>query len=44
MGGFHVLHVKQKTIYKRHTLRGNQKWVIDAKAIAAGSSDSIKET
>ena len=43
MGGFHELHVRQKTIYKRHALRGYQKWVVDAKTIARGSSDAGAE-
>ena len=33
----------KKTIYKGHALRGYQKWVIDAKAIALGSPDATVE-
>ena len=33
----------KKIIYKRHALRGYHKWVIDAKAIALGSSDASVE-
>ena len=43
MGGFHELCVRQKTIYKTYTLSGYQKWVIDAKTIASGSSDVVVE-
>ena len=30
MGELHELCVRQKTLYKRHALRGYQRWVIDA--------------
>ena len=43
MGRFHDLCVIQITIYKKHALRGYQKWVIDAKTIAPGSSDVVVE-
>ena len=43
MEGFHELHISRKTIYKRHALRGYQKWVINAKTIAPGSSDAAVE-
>ena len=43
MGGFYELRVRQKTIYKRDALRGYQKWLIDAKKIASGSSDAAVE-
>ena len=43
MGELHELGVRQKTIYKRHTLRGYQRWVIDAKTVSSGSSDASLE-
>ena len=38
MGGFHQLRVRQKTIFKRHAIKGYQQWVVDAKTIAFGSA------
>ena len=43
MWGFHELRVTLKGIYKLHTIRGYQKWVIDAKTIVPGSSDAAVE-
>ena len=43
IGIFHELRVRQETIYKRHALRGYQKWVIDPKTIAPGLSDAAIE-
>ena len=43
MGEFHELCVRQKTIYKQNALCWYQKWVIDAKTIAPGSSDAAIE-
>ena len=40
VGRFHEFRVRQKTSYKRYALRGYQKWVIDAKTIAPGTSDA----
>ena len=43
MGGFHQLRVRQKTIFKRHAIKGYQQWVIDAKTIAFGSAPAAIE-
>ena len=43
MGGFHQLRVRQKTIYKRHAVKGYQTWCTDAKTIAVCSAGSAIE-
>ena len=43
MGELHELCARQKTLYKRHALRGYQRWVIDAKTVSSGSSDASVE-
>ena len=43
MGGFHQLRVRQKTIHKRHAVKGYQSWCTDSKTIAIGSSDAAIE-
>ena len=43
IGEFHELCVRIKTIYKRHALRGYQRWVIDAKTVSQGSSETSVE-
>ena len=37
MGGFHQLHVRQKTLCKRHGYLGYKEWFVDAGIIAPGS-------
>ena len=34
---------EKKTIYKRHALRGYQRWVTDAKTVSPGSSETSVE-
>ena len=43
MGGFHQLRVRQKTIHKRHAVKGYQAWCTNSGIIATGSSDSAIE-
>ena len=43
MGQLHELCVRQKIIYRRHALRGYQRWVIDAQIVSSGSSDASIE-
>ena len=43
MGGFHQLRVRQKTIYKRHAVKGLQQWCTDSGTVATGSSDAAIE-
>ena len=43
MEGFHQLHVRQKTIFKRHSIKGYQKWVVDAETVAFGSAGAAVE-
>ena len=43
MGRFHESHARQKTIYEQNARRRYQKWVIDAKTVAPGSSDAAVE-
>ena len=38
MGRFHQLRVRQKTIFKRHSIKGYQKQVVDAETVAFGSA------
>ena len=38
MGRFRQLRVKQKTVFKRHSIKSYQKWVVDAEAVAFGSA------
>ena len=44
MGGFHQLRVRQKTICKRHSIIGYQKWLVDAGVVAAGCADAVAES
>ena len=43
MGGFHQLGVRQKTIFKRYSIKGYQKWVVDAETVAFGSAGAAAE-
>ena len=43
MGRFHESRARQKTIYEQNARRRYQKWVIDAKTVARGSSDAAVE-
>ena len=43
IGGFDELHVRQKSFYERHFLRGYQKRVINRRTIAPNSSDTAVE-
>ena len=38
MGRFRQLRVKQKTVFKRHSIKSYQKWVVDAETVAFGSA------
>ena len=38
MGGLHQLSLRYKTIIKRHSIKGYQKWVIDVETVAFGST------
>ena len=43
IGGFDELHVRQKSFWESHVLRGYQKCVIDSRTIAPDSSDAAVE-
>ena len=38
MGGFHQLSATQKTIFKRHSIKSYQKWVVDTETVGFGSA------
>ena len=43
MEGFDQLHVRQKTIFKRHSIKGSQKLVVDAETVPFGSEGASVE-
>ena len=43
MEGFDQLHVRQKTVFKRHSIKGYQKLVVHAETVAFGSQGAAVE-
>ena len=43
MEGFDQLHVRQKTIFKRHSIKGSQKLVVDAETVTFRSEGASVE-
>ena len=43
MGGFHQLRVIQKISFKRHSIKGHQKWVVDTETVLFGSEGASDE-
>ena len=43
MGRFHQLRVRHRTIFKRHSIKGYQKWVVAAETLAFGSAEVAVE-
>ena len=41
--GFDQLHVRQKTIFERHSIKGSQKLVVDAETVTFGSEGASVE-
>ena len=43
MGRFHQLRVRHKTIFKRHSIKSYQKWVVAAETLVFGSAEVAVE-